>query len=72
MLDTRPIERGIERGVERDNPGTKVVSVTCPDDVERGKGVVFKCRVRGAEPGQVAEATVTQTDDDGRVRYVVP
>ena len=71
-LDVRPVERGIERGIEKDNPKTDVVSVDCPDDVEQRKGVVFKCTVRGSRQGEHAEATVTQVDDDGRVRYVVP
>jgi hypothetical protein len=70
-LDMGDVETGIERGIEKDNPRTDVVSVDCPDDVEQKKGVSFKCTVRGAD-GQEAEATVTQVNDDGRVRYVVP
>ena len=72
MLDMEPVERGIEQGVEKDNPKTDVVSVDCPDDVEQKKGVEFKCTVRGSRQGEQAEATVTQVDDEGRVRYVVP
>jgi hypothetical protein len=72
VLDVRPVERGIERGVEKDNPKTDVIAVDCPDDVEQKKGVVFKCEVRGSRRRERAEATVTQVDDDGRVRYVVP
>ena len=72
MLDIERVEKGIAEGVERDNPGTDVVSVTCPDEVEQRKGVKFKCQVKGSRKGQRAEATVTQTDDSGRVRYVVP
>jgi hypothetical protein len=71
-LDVEPVERGIARGIEKDNPKTEVLSVDCPDDVEQKKGVVFKCTVRGSRQGEQAEATVTQVDDDGRVRYVVP
>ena len=71
-LDMRTVERGIEQGIERDNPKTDVVAVDCPDDVEQKKGVVFKCQVRGSREGERAEATVTQVDDEGRVRYVVP
>ena len=71
-LDMEPVERGIERGIEKDNPKTDVVAVECPDDVEQKKGVEFKCTVRGSRQGEEAEATVTQVDDDGRVRYVVP
>jgi hypothetical protein len=72
LLDTAPIERGIARGVEKDRPGTRVVEVTCPEDVELRKGATFTCRVRGSKRGQEAIATVTQVDDEGRVRYRVP
>ena len=72
QLDMRPVERGIERGIEKDNPKTDVVAVECPDGVEQRKGVKFTCQVRGSKPGEEAEATVTQVDDQGRVRYVVP
>ena len=71
-LDTAQVERGIADGIEKDRPGTRVVEVSCPDDVEIEKGAKFTCRVRGAEPGQEAIATVTQVDDEGRVRYRVP
>jgi hypothetical protein len=71
-LDTAPVERGIARGIEKDRPGTRVVEVVCPKDVELRKGVTFTCRVRGARRGQEAVATVTQVDDEGRVRYRVP
>jgi uncharacterized protein DUF4333 len=69
-LDTRKVERGIKRGVERDRPGVHV-TVKCPDGVKLEKGGKFKCRVVGSG-GEEAEATVTQVDDHGRVRYVVP
>ena len=71
-LDTARVERGIADGIERDRPGTKVVSVTCPEDVELRKGGTFTCRVKGSKPGEDAIATVTQTDGEGRVRYRVP
>ena len=69
-LDTGKVERGIERGVERDRPGVQV-TVSCPDDIELEKGRRFKCRVV-ASNGQEADATVTQVDDEGRVRYEIP
>lgn len=71
-LDTAPIEAQIARGIEKDRPGTRIVEVVCPDDVELKKGVVFTCRVRGSKRGQEAIATVTQTDDRGRARYRIP
>ena len=72
LLDTREVERGIARGVERDQPGTRVASVDCPDEVELRKGGVFRCRVTSSKPREVAVATVTQVDDQGRVRYDIP
>lgn len=72
LLDITPIERGIAREIERDRPGTKVVSVKCPRDVELKKGDTFSCRVRGSKRGEAAVATVTQVDDQGRVRYRIP
>jgi Domain of unknown function (DUF4333) len=72
LLDTGPVETGIARGIERDRPGTQVVSVTCPDDVKLEKGGTFTCRVKGSKSGEDAVATVTQEDDEGRVRYRVP
>ena len=71
-LDTRPIERGIARGIERDRPGTDVISVECPDGVVLRKGETFQCEVRGSREGETATATVTQVDEEGRVRYRVP
>ena len=71
-LDTAQVERGIADGIEKDRPGTRVVEVSCPDDVELKKGATFTCRVRGSKRGQEAIATVTQVDDEGRVRYRVP
>jgi hypothetical protein len=58
--------------VERDRPGTRVASVECPDEVELRKGGVFRCRVTSSKPREVALATVTQVNDDGRVRYEIP
>ena len=72
LLEMEPVERGIERGIEKDRPGTDVVEVDCPDEIELRKGEVFQCQVRGSRQGEFAIATVTQVDDRGRVRYRVP
>ena len=72
LLRIGPIEAGIAREIERDRPGTDVVEVACPDRVELKKGGRFTCMVRGSRPGEEAIATVTQVDDEGRVRYEVP
>jgi ABC-type uncharacterized transport system auxiliary subunit len=71
-LDTAKIERGIAEGVERDRPRIDVEEVECPERVEIKKGDTFKCLVKGTREGEVSEATVTQVDDNGRVRYEVP
>ena len=65
------VEKAIKQGVERDNPGTKVVSVDCPKDRKVKKGDMFKCQVRGSKPNQRALATVVQLNDKGDVRYSV-
>ena len=36
------------------------------------KGVVFTCHVKGSKPGQQADATVTETKNNGSVHFVVP
>lgn len=71
-LDSKKVEKAIKDGVERENPGTKVVSVMCPKDRKLKKGDTFKCQVRGSKPQQRALATVTQTNDKGSVHYAVP
>ena len=69
-LDTLKIERGIAEGVERETK-VEVEEVECPERVEIEKGDTFKCVVRGEREGQLSEATVTQVDDNGRIRYEV-
>jgi hypothetical protein len=71
LIDTGKIERGIEADVEAKRPKVDVESVKCPGNVELKKGDVFKCLVTSTD-GEQVEATVTQVDDKGRVRYVIP
>ena len=66
------IEQGIKQKIEQSNTGTHVVSVTCPKSAKKKKGVVFTCHVKGSKPGQEADATVTETKDNGSVHFVVP
>lgn len=69
-LDTGRIESEIQSGIEEQNPGVTVSSVECPDDVRPEAGNTFTCtaNVEGQGP---AEVTVTQTDDQGNVRWSV-
>lgn len=69
-LDTGQIETEIQSGIEEQNPGVTVSSVDCPDDVQAEAGNTFTCtaNVEGQGP---AEVTVTQTDDQGNVRWSV-
>lgn len=71
LIDTGKIERGIEADVEAKRPKVDVESVKCPGNVELEKGGRFKCLVTSTD-GEQVEATVTQVDDKGRVRYVIP
>lgn len=68
-LDTEKAELRIKRGIERNNRGLDA-TVTCPDDVPREKDREFTCRIV-TRNGDQAEALVKQTDDSGRLRYVV-
>jgi len=70
-LDTKKIAKGIKTSIERDDPGTRVVSVKCPGNRPLKKGDTFKCHV-GAAPGQEADAKVVQLDKKGHVHYTVP
>ena len=69
-LDTKRVVKFMKQGIERDNPGTKVVSIDCPSR-PRKKGDVFKCQVRGSRPNQRALATMVQLNDKNDVRYSV-
>ncbi len=68
----RNIETGIKQKIESQNKGTHVVYVRCPKSVQKKKGTVFTCHVKGSKPGQEADATVTVTKDNGSVHFVVP
>jgi hypothetical protein len=69
-LDVGQIESEIQTGIEEQNPGVTVSSVDCPDEVEAEEGNTFTCtaNIEGQGP---AEVTVTQTDDQGNVRWSV-
>ena len=69
-LSASKIETAITRGIESRHPGVRV-TVTCPKGVKVKKGDIFTCHVR-ASTGQQVDATITQIDDKGNVRYVVP
>jgi ethanolamine utilization protein EutQ (cupin superfamily) len=69
-LDTGKIEKKIKSQIEKNHPNV-TVTVKCPDSVKVKKGGTFKCHVK-ASGGQEADATVTQLNDKGDVRFVVP
>ena len=46
------------------------LSVDCPEDVPAGAGDTFRCTAV-ADDGSVATITVTQSDDQGNVRWEV-
>jgi uncharacterized protein DUF4333 len=66
-LDTDKIERGVEQGL-MDRTGTKIASVTCPDDVEAKEGDTFRCTAK-ASSGESLQIEVVQEDDEGHVRW---
>ena len=62
------IEEQRSRPRSRARPGTKDVTIDCPDDVEAEEGGVFECDL-SAEGGIEAKVEVTQEDDEGNVRW---
>jgi Domain of unknown function (DUF4333) len=65
-LDAAGPEQAIKDAVER-NYRVPVTDVSCPDGVDVEEGGTFQCEVE--LPDDILTATVTQTDDDGRVEY---
>jgi hypothetical protein len=66
-LDTAELESEIVAGIEKQT-ATRDAKADCPDDVELKKDDVFTCEVT-APGGVKAPVEVTQTDDDGNVRW---
>lgn len=76
LLEGKPmrrIETAIKKQIESQRKGVHVLYVHCPKSVEKRKGIVFACAVRGKTPKGAASATavVTETDDRGTVHYLV-
>ncbi len=67
-LDTSELETEIEE--ELGAQGVPDSAVDCPDDVEVEEGDEFTCTAT-APDGSTATILVTQTDDDGNVRWRV-
>ncbi len=65
-LDTADAERQIAQLIE-DQAGVAPSDVTCPADIEAEAGATFTCSASLED--QPIDFTVTQTDDDGNVRF---
>jgi hypothetical protein len=65
-VDADKVEAGIEQDLS--NATTKIVSVSCPDDVEQKKGEKFNCDAK-LEGGGKAKVDVTLTNDRGDATY---
>jgi hypothetical protein len=68
-IDTDRAEAEIKRDLSAQT-GAQLRSVRCPDEVEAKKGERFRCTAV-AEDGSRIPIRVTQTDDDGGVRWRV-
>jgi major membrane immunogen (membrane-anchored lipoprotein) len=66
ILDTERVERAIERSVLQKRKIRAMVS--CPSGIELKKGKKFRCIANYT--GGRTPFLVTQTDDEGAVRYV--
>jgi hypothetical protein len=68
-LDTDKLEDKVKSGIEQ-QANVKIKSVDCPSDVKVKKGDTFNCTATSVD-GQKATVKVTQSDDQGNVRYEV-
>lgn len=67
VLDDQELESEISSGIE-EQTGVTGVSVDCPSDVPLEQGNTFNCSATSDE-GDVGQVQVTQTDDEGNVRW---
>lgn len=68
-LDEESLQNRLKSGIET-QAGVKLRSVSCPKDRPLRRGDSFTCRAT-TTAGETAEVVVTQTDDEGHVRYQV-
>jgi uncharacterized protein DUF4333 len=66
-LDTSKLESEIKRGIEKQTDIT-VKSIDCPEDRKAKQGDAFTCTVTASD-GTTGTVKVTQTDDNGNVRW---
>ena len=69
QIDTAELEQQI-RDELSSQTGVAPTSVDCPNDVAAESGGTFQCTAM-ADDGSIATITVTQTDDQGNVRWEV-
>ena len=68
-LEMDDVESEIQDGIT-EQTGIPVSDVDCPDEVEAEEGGTFECTATG-EDGSEATVEVTQTSDDGDIRWEV-
>lgn len=66
---TEEAEAAVKTGLAQQT-GVAVASVECPEMVLQGAGVVFTCMAT-TESGEQASINVTQTDEEGNIRWAV-
>ena len=69
VIDTEELESQLATELQAQT-GVTVTSVDCPEDVDAEQGDTFNCTAT-ADDGSTADIKVTQTDDDGNVRWEV-
>jgi hypothetical protein len=68
-IDDKKLEGKLKEGIESQT-GEKVRAVACPEGRELKKGDVFTCTVT-TTGGKTGTIKVTQSDDEGNVRWVL-
>jgi Domain of unknown function (DUF4333) len=67
QVDTDRAESEIKRSLSSQT-GDPVQTVRCPDEVKAEQGERFRCDATVSD-GSIVRVVVTQTDDDGGVRW---
>jgi Domain of unknown function (DUF4333) len=68
-LDTPKLESTLKADIER-QAKVSIRSIACPRDVKPKKGDTFTCAILASD-GSKHHVKVSQTDDQGHVRYAV-
>ncbi len=69
-IDANKAEKEISKGLEKQVPGKKVKSISCPDNVDAKKDVTASCDI-ALESGEKGKINMRVLNEDGDIRWSV-